>query len=177
MAVNHLVFQGRLVDVPVFGQTNTGNDYANFRLAWSEKFKDKEAKCFLECKAFREKATLMKNYMNQKGQEISVNDLAADFQGTVADILTSHLMQAAKDYNAKTIVVAGGVSANSGLRSALEKACKKQGCELYLPKLSLCGDNAAMIGSQAYYEYLAGTRAGMDLNGVASIPVDVNYQN
>ena len=112
----------------------------------------------------------------QKGQEISVNDLAADFQGTVADILTSHLMQAAKDYNAKTIVVAGGVSANSGLRSALEKACKKQGCELYLPKLSLCGDNAAMIGSQAYYEYLAGTRAGMDLNGVASIPVDVNYQ-
>lgn len=111
----------------------------------------------------------------QKGQEIAVNDLAADFQGTVADILTEHLMRAANDYQAKTIVVAGGVSANSGLRAALERACAKRGYELYMPKISLCGDNAAMIGSQAYYEYLAGTCAGMDLNGVASIPVDVNY--
>ena len=114
---------------------------------------------------------------NQKGQEINVNDLAADFQGTVADILTNHLMQAAKDYNAKTIVVAGGVSANSGLRSALEKACAKNKYELYLPKINLCGDNAAMIGSQAYYEYLAGVRAGMDLNGVASIAVDSDFVN
>ncbi len=112
----------------------------------------------------------------QKGQEIEVNDLAADFQGTVAEILTTHLMQAACDYHAKKIVVAGGVSANSGLRSALTEACKEQGYELYLPKLSLCGDNAAMIGSQAYYEYLAGVRAGMDLNGVASIPVNVSYR-
>ena len=69
-------------------------------------------------------------------------------------------------------MVAGGVSANSGLRSALEAACKKHGYELYLPKLSLCGDNAAMIGSQAYYEYLAGVRADLSLNGVASMPVD-----
>ena len=111
----------------------------------------------------------------QKGVEINVNDMAADFQGTVADILTSHLMMAAKDYHADKIVVAGGVSANSGLRSALEKACAKRGYSLYMPKLSLCGDNAAMIGSQAYYEYLAGTRAGMDLNGIASLPVDCGY--
>ena len=108
----------------------------------------------------------------QKGQEINVNDLAADFQGTVADILTSHLMRAAADLGAKQIVVAGGVSANSGLRTALEQACGAEGYPLYLPKLSLCGDNAAMIGSQAYYEYQAGARGDMSLNGVASIPVD-----
>ena len=81
-------------------------------------------------------------------------------------------MRAAEYTNSKKIVVAGGVSANSGLRSALEAACKKHGYELYLPKLSLCGDNAAMIGSQAYYEYLAGVRADLSLNGVASMPVD-----
>ncbi len=111
----------------------------------------------------------------QKGQEINVNDLAADFQGTVADILTSHLMRAAADLGAKQIVVAGGVSANSGLRTALEQACGAEGYPLYLPKLSLCGDNAAMIGSQAYYEYQAGARGDMSLNGVASIPVDQEY--
>lgn len=111
----------------------------------------------------------------QKGQEINVNDLAADFQGTVADILTSHLMRAAADLGAKQIVVAGGVSANSGLRAALEQACSAKGYPLYLPKLSLCGDNAAMIGSQAYYEYQAGARGDMSLNGVASIPVDQGY--
>lgn len=111
----------------------------------------------------------------QKGQEINVNDLAADFQGTVADILTSHLMRAAADLGAKQIVVAGGVSANSGLRAALEQACGAKGYPLYLPKLSLCGDNAAMIGSQAYYEYQAGARGDMSLNGVASIPVDQGY--
>ena len=111
----------------------------------------------------------------QKGQEINVNDLAADFQGTVADILTSHLMRAAADLGAKQIVVAGGVSANSGLRAALEQACGAEGYPLYLPKLSLCGDNAAMIGSQAYYEYQAGARGDMSLNGVASIPVDQEY--
>ena len=112
------------------------------------------------------------HHAQQKGESIDVNNLAADFQGTVADILTDHLMRAAEYTNSKKIVVAGGVSANSGLRSALEAACKKHGYELYLPKLSLCGDNAAMIGSQAYYEYLAGVRADLSLNGVASMPVD-----
>lgn len=70
MAVNHLVFQGRLVAEPTFGQTNAGGDYANFRLAWSEKYKEKEAKCFLECKAFGGTAQFMSKYMRDKGQEI-----------------------------------------------------------------------------------------------------------
>ena len=72
MAINHLDYQGRLVDVPNFGQTNSGKDYANFRLAWSEKYKDGENNCFLECKAFGPTAKFMSQYMNTKGQEIIV---------------------------------------------------------------------------------------------------------
>ena len=70
MALNHLDFQGRLVDAPAFGDTNAGGRYANFRLAWSEKYKDKENKCFLDCKAFGSTAQFMEKYMNQKGQEV-----------------------------------------------------------------------------------------------------------
>ena len=70
--VNHLVFQGRLVDAPACGQTNGGTDYANFRMAWSEKYKDKETKCFLECKAFGGTAQFIQKYFNTKGQELTV---------------------------------------------------------------------------------------------------------
>ena len=70
MAVNHLVFQGRFVDDPKFGDTSGGTRYANFRLAWSEKYKDQETKCFLECKAFGGTAQFIEKYMNKKGQEI-----------------------------------------------------------------------------------------------------------
>lgn len=114
----------------------------------------------------------LSHHAQQKGEPLNVNNLAADFQGTVADILTDHLMRAAEHTGSRKIVVAGGVSANSGLRGALQKACSQRDYELYLPQLSLCGDNAAMIGSQAYYEYLAGARADLSLNGVASMPVD-----
>lgn len=70
--VNHTVFQGRLVDNPVFGDTNAGGRYANFRIAWSEKYKEKENKCFLDCKAFGPTAQFMEKFMNSKGQEILV---------------------------------------------------------------------------------------------------------
>ena len=70
--LNHTCFQGRLVDTPTFGDTTAGIRYANFRLAWSEKYKEKETKCFLECKAFGGTAQFMEKYMNQKGQEIIV---------------------------------------------------------------------------------------------------------
>ena len=106
----------------------------------------------------------LSHHAQQKGETLNVNNLA--------DILTDHLMRAAEYTGSRKIVVAGGVSANSGLRGALQTACAQRGYELYLPQLSLCGDNAAMIGSQAYYEYLAGARADMSLNGVASMPVD-----
>ena len=108
------------------------------------------------------------HHAQQVGEQIDVNNLAADFQGTVADILTDHLMRAAEHTGANKIVVAGGVSANSGLRAALSKACEERGYPLSLPQLSLCGDNGAMIGCQGYYEYCAGKRAGMDLNAYAT---------
>lgn len=72
MALNHTDFQGRLVAEPTFGDTSNGTRYANFRLAWSERYKEKETKCFLECKAFGGTAQFMEKYMNQKGQEIIV---------------------------------------------------------------------------------------------------------
>ena len=68
----------------------------------------------------------------------------------------------------KNIAVAGGVAANSRIRSDMCKAMEKLGDQVHMPPLSLCGDNAAMIGAQAYYEYLAGNTAGMELNAYAT---------
>ena len=73
------------------------------------------------------------------------------------------------------VAVVGGVTANSRIRRDLEAACRKAGDTLYLPPLKLCGDNGAMIGSQGYYEYLAGTRAGTDLNGYANRDISLAY--
>lgn len=108
----------------------------------------------------------------QRGMTVSLPDLAASFQKTVVDQLAGNLLRAAEDTGAKTLVLAGGVSANSGLRSCMESECRKRGLVLYRPPLELCGDNAAMVGAQAYYEYLAGTRAGLDLNAAATMPID-----
>lgn len=112
------------------------------------------------------------NRASQKGEEIKRDDLCASFQLAVCDILSDRLMAAAEETGAKTIVVAGGVSANSGIRARLSDECEKRGIALYMPPLCYCGDNAAMIGAQAYYEYLSGARASMELNAVASLPID-----
>ena len=105
----------------------------------------------------------------QKGETIDVNDLAASFQHTVCDILTSRFIKAAIDNGYKTVALAGGVAANSGLREMLEQRADEHGMKLYVPPVSLCGDNAAMIGSQGYYEFMAGNIAGSELNAVASL--------
>ncbi len=108
----------------------------------------------------------------QKGEEIDVNSLAACFQYTVSDILTTKFIQAAKEKGCKTLALAGGVAANSGLRDMLRQRADYNGMTLYAPPLSLCGDNAAMIGCQAFYEYQAGHTAGSDLNAVATMRLD-----
>jgi N6-L-threonylcarbamoyladenine synthase len=108
----------------------------------------------------------------QKGEGIDVNSLAACFQYTVSDILTAKFIAAAKDSGYKKIALAGGVAANSGLRGMLSERAEKNGMELYIPPLSLCGDNAAMIGCQAYYEYLAGHTADSGLNAYATMSLD-----
>ena len=109
---------------------------------------------------------------SQKGETVEVNHLAASFQQAVVEILSSRFLAAAEQFGYKKLVIAGGVSANSGLRKKMEDECKRRGYALYQPPLSLCGDNAAMIGAQGYYEFLAGHTAGLDLNGVASLPID-----
>ena len=108
------------------------------------------------------------NHRPKKGETIIKEDLCASFQQTVCDLIAGKLMLAAEEFGYKKIVFAGGVSANSGLRARLTAECQKRGYEFFVPPLSLCGDNAAMIGAQAYYEYLAGNFAGADLNAVAS---------
>lgn len=108
----------------------------------------------------------------QKGIELNPNDVAASFQHTICEILTQKTVSALKAFGQKKLVVAGGVSANSGLRQKLAEACEENGFELYLPELKWCGDNAAMIGSQAYYEYKAGNTAGAELNGYASMSIE-----
>ncbi len=104
------------------------------------------------------------NHAAQKGVEINRDDLCASFQKTVCDLIAKKLMLAAEETGHKTIVFAGGVSANSGLRARLTEECRKRGYSFYVPPISLCGDNAAMVGAQAYYEFLAGNIAGADLN-------------
>lgn len=108
----------------------------------------------------------------QKGIEINTSDLAASFQQAVCEILCDRLIKAAHDTGHKKIVLAGGVSANSGLRKMLSDECEKNGFSLYMPHLSLCGDNAAMIGAQGYYEFINGVRAKPSLNAYASLPID-----
>lgn len=108
----------------------------------------------------------------QKGTEISKNDLAASFQKTVSEILAGKTIAAAREYGYKTVALAGGVSANSGVRLLFAEECEKNGFKLYMPRLGLCGDNAAMIGCQAYYDYLAGRRADETLNAAATLSLD-----
>ena len=111
----------------------------------------------------------------QRGEEICREDLAASFGHTVATILCEKLFLAQQHTGRKTIVVAGGVSANSQLRAMLTAECEKRGLRLCLPPLSLCGDNAAMIGAQAYYEYLAGNTADSSLNAMATMSIDKSF--
>lgn len=108
----------------------------------------------------------------QKGIEISVPDLGASCIETVADCLVNNTVKAAEEFGYKKIALAGGVSANSRLRKRMNEVCSENGWELFMPDLSLCGDNAAMVGAQAFYEYQKGNVASLDLNAFATMPID-----
>lgn len=108
----------------------------------------------------------------QKGITLSKEDVSASFRKAVVGCLTDNLFKAAEDFGATTVVAAGGVSANSLLRKELTRICDEKGLKLYIPDLKLCGDNAAMVGSQAYYEFLSGNVASLDLNATATLPID-----
>ena len=108
----------------------------------------------------------------QKGTTLNVQDLSAAVQQTISTVLTEHTIQAALDLGYDTIAVAGGVSANSGVRSRMQEACSKRGLRCFLPPKELCGDNGAMVAAQGYYEFLQGNLAGMNLNACANMAVD-----
>ena len=112
------------------------------------------------------------NYINgckMKNIEIVPEDIAASFQKAVTDVLIAHAMHAAEEFKIDKLAIAGGVASNSVLREGMRAACEKRGISFYHPSPIFCTDNAAMIGAAAYYEYLAGTRHGWDLNAVPNL--------
>ncbi len=108
----------------------------------------------------------------QKGEEVDIPVLAAAVRKRVCDMLIENTLLALSDRKSDTLVLAGGVSANSELRTRLEEECKNRGIRFYRPELKYCGDNAAMVGVQAYFEYLSGNVGDSALNATATLPID-----
>ncbi len=108
------------------------------------------------------------HHAQQVGEELDIPSLCAAFSGAVSDTLVPRAVLALEQTGYKKIAVAGGVAANSRIREDLLAAAQKLGAQVYMPPLHLCGDNGAMIGAQAYYEYLAGNLADMHLNAYAT---------
>lgn len=112
------------------------------------------------------------NYLNKcrmMGEPVCEADVAASFQQAVVDVLVDNAICGARDYHMDRLAIAGGVASNQTLRRAMEEACRKENITFYHPSPVLCTDNAAMIGAAAYYEYLKGTRHGLDLNAVPNL--------
>ena len=110
------------------------------------------------------------NTNNMKGEETDKNSLAAAFQEKISQILSDNLANAAAEFGYDKVAIAGGVSANKRLRELIsEKIGKKQ---FFAPVMDLCGDNGAMIAAQGYYEFVNGRTASLELNGIASLPID-----
>ena len=112
------------------------------------------------------------NYLNtsrMKGITVNVPDVAASFQQAVVDVLVSHAGEAIDQYGLKKFALAGGVAANNALRAGMRQMCEEKGAEFFCPPPILCTDNAAMIGSAAYFEYIKGNFSGLDLNAVPGL--------
>ena len=108
----------------------------------------------------------------QKGETLRKEDVCASYRYAVVDCLVTNFIKAADDLNVDRLVIAGGVSANSLLRKTLSDECRRRGWEFYMPDKKWCGDNAAMVGSQGYYEYLSGNTADTDLNAYATMSIE-----
>lgn len=118
--------------------------------------------------------TAVLNYLHnaeQRGIEVNKNDIAASFQQAVIEVLSDHLINAAKKYNVNKIALAGGVASNKPLRELVGSKAEQQGFEFNYPSPPLCTDNAAMIGCAGFYEFNAGTFADMSLNAYANLDI------
>lgn len=112
------------------------------------------------------------NYLNKchmTQETICEADVAASFQQAVVDVLVDTAIRGARDYHMTKLAIAGGVASNQSLRKAMAEACEREKIEFYYPSPVFCTDNAAMIGTAAYYEFLKGTRHGLDLNAVPNL--------
>lgn len=112
------------------------------------------------------------NYINQcsmRDEEVRTEDVAASFQKAVVDVLVERTILAAKDFGISQVALAGGVASNSALRAGMEKACTENGLQLCFPSPVYCTDNGVMIAVAGYYEYVNGTRHGLDLNAVPNL--------
>lgn len=110
----------------------------------------------------------LKHNEEQKGNSIIKENLACSFQDRVVEILTKKTIKALDEYNCNNLIIAGGVSANKGIRDEFIKICNSKGINLTIPKLEYCTDNAAMIGAAGYYAYKIGRRADLNLNAKAN---------
>ena len=111
------------------------------------------------------------HHAEQTGETLDLPSLCASFARGVSDSLVPRAMAAVRERGYRRLVAAGGVAANSRIRADFQREAEKSGKKLYIPPLKLCGDNGAMVGAQGYYEYLAGVRAGSDLNAYATMEI------
>lgn len=144
---------------PIDRLAQEGDDRLSFPRAWLEA----DSYDF----SFSGLKSAVLNYLHnaeQRGEKVNVANVAASFQASVVDVLVTKTMRAAKEFNVRQVLLAGGVAANRGLREQLRLACQEAGFPLVIPPLHLCTDNAAMIASAGYIEWQKGTRHGLDLN-------------
>lgn len=116
------------------------------------------------------------NVARMKGEEVNPADIAASFQNAVVDTLLTRAMLALEETGMNKIAIAGGVASNTAIRKAFREECEKRGVAFYYPSPILCTDNAAMIGSAAYYEFINGVSHGWDLNAIPNLKLGERYE-